>query len=50
MFTAIIFVDVAKSFNRVWHEGVLYKMITAYISETLTKITKFSDRPTAYES
>lgn len=35
---ATIFLDVAKAFDRVWHEGLLYKMTNFGISEDIVKI------------
>lgn len=36
--TATVFLDIEKAFDRVWHEGLLYKMTKMNISPNITKI------------
>lgn len=45
-FTAVVSLDVEKAFDKVWHEGLLYKLIKMNIPTQLVKIIKsfLSDR------
>ncbi|KAL4143248.1 hypothetical protein QTP88_005603 [Uroleucon formosanum] len=38
--TASVFLDVEKAFDRVWHDGLLYKMSTLKIPQNLIKLTQ----------
>ena len=41
----VVFLDIAKAFNKVWHEGLLYKLkqnsISGDLQETLTEFLKY---------
>lgn len=38
--TAVIFLDVAKAFDKVWHEGLIYKMMDAGYPAHMVKLTR----------
>jgi hypothetical protein len=39
----IIFCDISKAFDRVWHKGLLYKLKSIGIDDTVLKILPIDD-------
>lgn len=39
-YTGIVFLDVAKAFDTVWHEGLLYKLISAGVPISMVQLLK----------